>query len=218
MKKKEKSSEEISERLPKKIHREPWRRGKDGFSPATRMRKIREDSGLSRRALAFELEVSLTTIQNYEEGRLPSSEYLVKFSDFFDCSIDWLLTGELRSPIHNYLMAAVELAGAVQIDLNRIIEPDLLAEMVSNSLNEFMVGAKYEDIFDAAKHDYFYSRIQNIFIELYYNTNAYSSDASLSDEAEKIAGKPLKSFMLEDYVKVESHFIDILGKCNHNTT
>lgn len=58
-----------------------------------RLYKLRNQSGLSQLDLAKKIGSSKGTIQNYESGTLPKGEYAIRLARFFDCSIDWLLTG-----------------------------------------------------------------------------------------------------------------------------
>lgn len=65
--------------------------GTEGF--AQRLQSRREQLGLRKQALAVQVGVSLTTIQQYENGQLPKGEYAVRLSDALRCSLDWLLAG-----------------------------------------------------------------------------------------------------------------------------
>jgi len=71
-----------------------------GTSPfGNRLRKLREGKGLSRAQLAHSLGVAISSVQNYEEGRLPRGDVLIKISLEFDCSIDWLLLGKTKKQL-----------------------------------------------------------------------------------------------------------------------
>lgn len=85
----------------------PWWR-KDHFQMKTihtRLRAIREDLGLSERALAQRLgevgpegwSVTHTTISNYEDGSTRSvpHEFLDALSSLSDYRMEWIVTGEL---------------------------------------------------------------------------------------------------------------------------
>ncbi|GFK94454.1 HTH-type transcriptional regulator PrtR [Fundidesulfovibrio magnetotacticus] len=58
-----------------------------------RVRKAREVLGLSQQEFASKVGVSVTTIQNYEGGKLPKGEHAISLAKCLGCSIDWLLTG-----------------------------------------------------------------------------------------------------------------------------
>ena len=55
---------------------------------------LRENYGISQAQLAQKLYVSASTIGMYEQGRrTPSLEVLILLSEFFDVSLDYLITG-----------------------------------------------------------------------------------------------------------------------------
>ena len=58
-----------------------------------RMRQRRENLGLHKQVLAEAVGLSLTTIQQYENGQLPKGSHAVRLADALDCSLDWLLAG-----------------------------------------------------------------------------------------------------------------------------
>ncbi len=60
-----------------------------------KLRKIREDLGLSQKELSLKLNVSPTNIYNYEIGRTePSIDVLIKLADILNVSIDYLVGRE----------------------------------------------------------------------------------------------------------------------------
>ena len=58
-----------------------------------RMRQRREMLGLHKQVLAEAVGLSLTTIQQYENGQLPKGSHAVRLAEALDCSLDWLLAG-----------------------------------------------------------------------------------------------------------------------------
>lgn len=80
-----------------------------------RIKHLREELNMTQQELADKLEGAKSTIAMYEKGdRKPSLEVLVKLSEIFNCSIDYLLgKTEVRKPIKNinnskkYYMAPV---------------------------------------------------------------------------------------------------------------
>ncbi len=57
-----------------------------------RIKKLREENDITQEDLAQKLEMSKGIISLYEkEIRKPSLEVLIKLSEIFDCSIDYLL-------------------------------------------------------------------------------------------------------------------------------
>ena len=59
---------------------------------AERLLELRKEKGISQAKLAMELQVSYAVICYWETDRSePTAPNLVKLSDFFDVSIDYLL-------------------------------------------------------------------------------------------------------------------------------
>lgn len=74
-----------------------------------RLKEIRFECGLKRSTLAEDLQMNAGTIANYENGiRQAPYECLIKFADYFDVSVDYLLgrsEGEKPSAASNSLSA-----------------------------------------------------------------------------------------------------------------
>ena len=64
-----------------------------GSAFAGRLRRRRQEQGLRKQELAARIGVSLTTIQQYENGQLPKGEFAVRLAGVLRCSLDWLLAG-----------------------------------------------------------------------------------------------------------------------------
>lgn len=63
-----------------------------------RIRKLREKNNLSQLELAKKLQISNSTLSQYESGaRTPSDDIKLKIADFFDVSTDYLL-GKTDNP------------------------------------------------------------------------------------------------------------------------
>lgn len=57
-----------------------------------RIKKLREEAGLSQKELAKRLNISNTTLSQYETGqRVPSDDIKIKIAEFFNTTIDYLL-------------------------------------------------------------------------------------------------------------------------------
>lgn len=65
-----------------------------------RIKKLREESGLTQQELANKLDGAKSTVAMYEnETRKPSLEILIKLSEIFNCSIDYILCKtDIRNP------------------------------------------------------------------------------------------------------------------------
>ncbi|MDX9785483.1 MAG: helix-turn-helix transcriptional regulator [Desulfobacterales bacterium] len=61
---------------------------------ADRLKSRREFLGLTQETLAHKADVTKATIQNYEYGKPPKGDAVVKISKALRCTTDWLLIGE----------------------------------------------------------------------------------------------------------------------------
>lgn len=58
----------------------------------SRLKRLREEKGLTQRQFAEQFQISPSTIALYELGkRTPDAETLKRLADFFDTSVDYLL-------------------------------------------------------------------------------------------------------------------------------
>lgn len=63
------------------------------------LKNLRESKGLSQSAVARELNISRQTYNNYELGKREADyEMLLKLAEFFDTSVEFLLTGDSTRP------------------------------------------------------------------------------------------------------------------------
>lgn len=70
-----------------------------GFS--TNLKNLRAVNNVTQNDLAKVLKVSRPTIAGYEtKNRQPDFNHLIKISDYFGVSIDYLITGSEKSPIN----------------------------------------------------------------------------------------------------------------------
>ena len=59
------------------------------------LKAIRKQKKLSQLKVAMDLSISREALSHYENGkRSPDVDMLVKFSDYFNVSIDYLIRGE----------------------------------------------------------------------------------------------------------------------------
>lgn len=65
-----------------------------------RIKELREEKHITQVRLSIELEVSQETISAYEKGKyFPSAKSLIKLSEIFNTSIDYILgLTEIRNP------------------------------------------------------------------------------------------------------------------------
>lgn len=58
------------------------------------LREIRKKKKLNQQRVAFDLNITREALSHYENGRRdPSLSMLVRMSEYFDVSIDYLITG-----------------------------------------------------------------------------------------------------------------------------
>ncbi len=59
------------------------------------LKLIRKERNLNQQKVALDLNISREALSHYENGkREPSLDMLVKMSDYFNVSIDFLITGK----------------------------------------------------------------------------------------------------------------------------
>lgn len=59
-----------------------------------KLQKLRKSNNFSQEQLAEKLGVSRQAISKWEMGTLPDIENIVRISQYFDCSLDYLLNNE----------------------------------------------------------------------------------------------------------------------------
>ncbi len=91
---------------------------------SSRLRQRREQLGIRKHDLATSIGVSLTTIQQYENGQMPRGELAVRLSEVLDCSLDWLLAGREQDNLSYYSISSDRL----------IFVPTMSAHTSGNSL------------------------------------------------------------------------------------
>lgn len=52
------------------------------------------DSGLTQKELSKVLQMSDSAIINYKRGRIPKADELLRISQYFNVTLEWLLTGQ----------------------------------------------------------------------------------------------------------------------------
>lgn len=59
-----------------------------------RLSEKRKSLGMTQKDLALAAGVSITSIQNYENGQIPRGEILVTLGSIMGCTAEWLVTGQ----------------------------------------------------------------------------------------------------------------------------
>ncbi len=90
-----------------------------------RIKQLREEFNFSQNDLALRLGGSPSSVAMYEKGdRKPSMEVLIKLSEIFDCSIDYLLgKSDIRNPEE---IKNIQHANAGGLDTNGLDDEDML--------------------------------------------------------------------------------------------
>lgn len=66
-----------------------------GVKPLKGLKIIRKEKNLNQQKVAIDLNISREALSHYENGkREPSLDMLIKMSDYFNVSIDFLIKGE----------------------------------------------------------------------------------------------------------------------------
>ena len=66
------------------------------------LQEVRKKKGFSQLKVGFALNISREALSYYENGkRSPDIDMLIKLSDYFDVSIDYLIRGKEFSSRHN---------------------------------------------------------------------------------------------------------------------
>lgn len=69
------------------------------------LKKLRESKGLMQKDVAKDLGISPAAYSLYEKGqREPKFDFLEKIANYFDVSIDYLMTGEEKGSTENYYL------------------------------------------------------------------------------------------------------------------
>lgn len=108
---------------------------------ADRLKTVREEKGLSLRALAKELNIHFSTLGSYEQGRRkPDVDTLKTLAEYFDVSTDYLLCvvdepkvklkGEVSLKLPSRSQKAIPLLGKVSAGNGVPAEDDVIGEVV----------------------------------------------------------------------------------------
>lgn len=90
-----------------------------------RIKNLREEFNMTQQELADKLGGAKSTIAMYEkEDRKPSLEVLIKLSEIFNCSIDYILgKSNIRNPEIN--LADIKFANNGGVDTNGLSEEEI---------------------------------------------------------------------------------------------
>ena len=84
------------------------------MSFAERLQELREDKGISRKDLAASLNITVSALGMYEQGRRePNIDMLIKMADYFDVSIDFLVGRSFKNENNELLVEALHLKNEI---------------------------------------------------------------------------------------------------------
>lgn len=112
-----------------------------------KIKNLRTEKGLYQRELAELLKTSNSTICDWERGRCePSIEDLIKLSNIFNCSVDYLIGNEDDFGIINY-----SAENSLSYEENRLIEiyrtlSDRDKKMIDNIFNSFVSDVPQKNV------------------------------------------------------------------------
>ena len=78
------------------------------------LQDLREDRDISRKDLAMVLNISVSTLGMYEQGRRePNIDMLIKIANYFDVSIDFLVGRSFKNENNEMLTEALHLKNQI---------------------------------------------------------------------------------------------------------
>ena len=78
------------------------------------LQDLREDRDISRRDLAMVLNISVSTLGMYEQGRRePNIDMLIKIANYFDVSIDFLVGRSFKNENNEMLTEALHVKNQI---------------------------------------------------------------------------------------------------------
>jgi transcriptional regulator with XRE-family HTH domain len=101
-----------------------------------RIKNLREEFGMTQQELADKIDGAKSTIAMYEKGdRKPSLEVLIKLSEIFNCSIDYILCKtDIRNIEEDFKFAYhKEIEGLTEEEIKEALE---FYKMVKNRKNK----------------------------------------------------------------------------------
>jgi len=105
-----------------------------------KLKEIRQQQGLTQDKFADELNISLDTVKNWEQGyNYPSIDMLVSIAQYFKCDFDYLI-GQQKTPKKEYdhisdMIGISENAAAKLLEAKAEGNPitEILSELIENS-------------------------------------------------------------------------------------
>ena len=84
------------------------------MSFAERLQELREDRGISRKDLAASLNITVSALGMYEQGRrVPNMEMLIRLADYFDVTLDFLVGRSFNDEETSKIIEALHLKNKI---------------------------------------------------------------------------------------------------------
>lgn len=84
------------------------------MSFAERLQELREDRGISRKELAANLNITVSALGMYEQGRRePNMEMLIRLADYFDVTLDFLVGRSFNDEETSKIIEALHLKNKI---------------------------------------------------------------------------------------------------------
>ena len=84
------------------------------MSFAERLQELREDRGISRKDLAASLNITVSALGMYEQGRRePNMEMLIRLADYFDVTLDFLVGRSFNNEETSKIIEALHLKNKI---------------------------------------------------------------------------------------------------------
>ena len=84
------------------------------MSFAERLQELREDRGISRKDLAANLNITVSALGMYEQGRRePNMEMLIRLADYFNVTLDFLVGRSFHDEETSKIIEALHLKNEI---------------------------------------------------------------------------------------------------------
>ena len=85
------------------------------MSFAERLQELREDRGISRKELAASLNITVSALGMYEQGRRePNMEMLIRLADYFNVTLDFLVGRSFNNEETSKIIEALHLKNEIE--------------------------------------------------------------------------------------------------------
>ena len=119
------------------------------------LRKLRKDRGLTQAKLAQVVNIPMSTIRNWEQGRfIPEVNTLCNLATYFDCSIDFLLGRSDCTTVSNQLIS--EEIGLSDNAIEALKRLERALPEASHNILDAFIQTKYFAEYLECIHDYAY--------------------------------------------------------------